>query len=184
VGPRTVSPAASDGAALPALTALAPRTRPATVDRTLARRQLAYELRRVALWTLGAIAAAWDSRKLGYGNEGKHPYELEVGAILGMNRGFAGDYLAAAREQLADHEQAIAADARWRALDTPVGALIGELGLDPLAVDMVLVIAAAALWGESARLYGILANDAGRAIVDVRSPTGVDSTASPSARRT
>jgi hypothetical protein len=164
--PRTTSPAAFDGATIPALTALGPRARPIELDRGLARAQLAVELRSVALWTLGAIAAAWDSRKLGYGNEGKHPYELEVGAILGMNHGFAGDYLAAAHEQLADHEQAIAAGARWRALDTPVGALIGELGLEPLAVDIVLVIAAAALWGESARLYGILANDAGRAIVD------------------
>jgi hypothetical protein len=132
----------------------------------VARDQLDRELRTVALWTLGAIAAAWDSRKLGYGNEGTHPYELEVGAILGMNRGFAGDYLAGARDQLAAHERAIAGDARWRALDTPIGALTGELGLDPLAVDVILVIAAAALWGEIARLYGILANDAGRATVD------------------
>jgi hypothetical protein len=164
--PQAASPAASGSAALPALTALVPRARPIEIDHSLARAQLAVELHGVALWTLGAIAAAWDSRKLGYGNEGKHPYELEVGAILGMNHGFASDYLAAAREQLADHEQAIATDARWRAPNTPVGALIGELGLEPLAVDIVLVIAAAALWGESARLYGILANDAGRAIVD------------------
>ncbi|HEX7843371.1 MAG TPA: ATP-binding protein [Kofleriaceae bacterium] len=150
----------------PSLIALDPRSRPAETDRSEARRQLDSELRRVALWTLGAIAAAWDSRKLGYGNEGKHPYELEVGAILGMNRGFAGDYLAAAKAQLAEHEHAIAGDVRWRALDTPVGAMTGELALDPLAVDIVLVIAAAALWGEIARLYGILANDAGRATVD------------------
>jgi hypothetical protein len=152
--------------ACPALTALAPRARPGAIDRAEARRQLEAELRTVALWTLGAIAAAWDSRKLGYGNEGKHPYELEVGAILGMNRGFAGEYLDAAREQLAEHEQALAADPRWRAHDTPVGALIAELGLDSIAVDIVLVVAAAALWGEIARLYGILANDSGRAIVD------------------
>jgi len=150
----------------PALTALDPRSRPTEIDRALARHQLGRELRRVALWTLWAIAAAWDSRKLGYGNEGKHPYELEVGAILGMNQGFAGDYLAAAREQLAEHEHAIAGDVRWRAIETPIGAMTGELGLDPLAVDIVLVIAAAALWGEIARLYGILANDTGRATVD------------------
>jgi hypothetical protein len=150
----------------PSLTALGPRARPSEIDRAEARRQLASELRTVALWTLGAIAAAWDSRKLGYGNEGKHPYELEVGAILGMNRGFAGEYLTAAGEQLAEHERALAADPRWRALETPVGALIAELALDPIAVDIVLVIAAAALWGEIARLFGILANDTGRAIVD------------------
>ncbi len=150
----------------PPLTALDPRPRPTEIDRALAHHQLGRELRKVALWTLGAIAAAWDSRKLGYGNEGKHPYELEVGAILGMNQGFAGDYLAAAREQLAEHEDAIAGDVRWRAVETPIGAMTSELGLDPLAVDIVLVIAAAALWGEIARLYGIVANDAGRATVD------------------
>jgi len=148
------------------LTALDPRVRRAAIGCLEARSQLDRELRRVALWTLGAIASAWDSRKLGYGNEGKHPYELEVGAILGMNRGFAGDYLAAAREQLAAHELAIAGDPQWRAIETPVGALIDELGLDPLSLDLVLVIAAASLWGEVARLYGILANDAGRATVD------------------
>jgi ATPase family associated with various cellular activities (AAA) len=150
----------------PALTALDPRTRPTELDRIEARDQLEHELRTVALWTLGAIAAAWDSRRLGYGNEGRHPYELEVGAILGMNRGFAADYLAVARAQLAEHEAAIAGNARWRGLDTPVGALQHELGLDALALDVVVVIAAAALWGEIARLYGIVANDPGRATVD------------------
>jgi hypothetical protein len=150
----------------PALAALDPRARPIAIDCSEARAQLERELRSVALWALGAIAAAWDSRRLGYGNEGKHPYELEVGAILGMNRGFAADYLAAAREQLVEHERAIAGDARWRALDTPIGALQHELGLDALATEIVLVIAAAALRGEIARLYGILANDPGRATVD------------------
>jgi len=150
----------------PALSALAPRIRPIEIDIVEARHQLGRELRTVALWTLGAIAAAWDSRKLGYGNEGKHPCELEVGAILGMNRGLAGDYLIAAHEQIAEHEHAIAIDLCWRSLDTPVGAMTHELGLDPLAVDIALMIAAGALSGEIARLYGILANDAGRAIVD------------------
>jgi len=150
----------------PALSALAPRISPIEIDIIEARHQLGRELRTVALWTLGAIAAAWDSRKLGYGNEGKHPCELEVGAILGMNRGLAGGYLIAAHEQIADHEHAIAIDLRWRSLDTPVGAMTHELGLDPLAVDIVLMIAAGTLSGEIARLYGILANDAGRAIVD------------------
>jgi ATPase family associated with various cellular activities (AAA) len=148
------------------LEALEPRRRPPATDRARARHQLDRELRGVALWALGAIAAAWDSRKLGYGNEGRHPYELEVGAILGVNRGFATDYLAGARDHLADHERAVASDPAWRAADTPLGAMIHELGLAPLAVDIVLVIAAAALRGEIARLYGILANDTGRAIVD------------------
>jgi len=148
------------------LVALDPRARPAAIDRGEARGQLDLERRTVALWALAAIAAAWDSRKLGYGNEGKHPYELEVGAILGMNRGFAADYVEAAREQLAAHEQQIAEHRHWRGRETPIGALIEELALDALAVDILLVVAAAALWGEIARLYGILANDSARPAVD------------------
>jgi len=148
------------------LSALDPRVRPIAIAPSSARAQLDRELRTVSLWALEAIAAAWDTRKLGYGNEGKHPYEHEVGAILGMNRGFAAEYRVAAREQLLEHEIALASDPTWRAVSTPVGALIDELGLDPLALDLLLVVAAAALWGDVARLYGILANDGGRATVD------------------
>ncbi len=150
----------------PALDALAPRVRPPAIDRDEARSQLARELRSVSLWTLGAISSAWDTRRLGYGNEGKHPFELEVGAILGLNSGFAGDYVEAARDRNAEHEQVLETDPRWRALDTPVGALASEFGLGDRAVEILIVIAAASLRGEIARLYGILGNDAGRAAVD------------------
>ncbi|HEV7557599.1 MAG TPA: ATP-binding protein, partial [Kofleriaceae bacterium] len=44
--------------------------------------------------------------------------------------------------------------------------LMRELGLDDRAIDVMLVIASASLRGEIARLYGILANDAGRPLVD------------------
>jgi AAA+ superfamily predicted ATPase len=169
-GDAAGSPATA--AALPAplvcarLTALDPRVRPIAIAPGEARAQLDRELRTISLWALEAIAAAWDTRKLGYGNEGKHPYEHEVGAILGMNRGFAAEYRVTAREQVVEHALALASDPTWRAVSTPVGALIDELGLDPLALDLLLVVAAAALWGDVARLYGILANDAGRATVD------------------
>jgi hypothetical protein len=148
------------------LLALRPRARPTPVERADALAQLDRELRGVALRTLAAIAEAWDTRRLGYGNESKHPFELEVAAILGMNRGFATDHVAAAAEHLAEHERAIAADPTWRASGTPVGDLIAELGLGPRAADIVLVVAASALWGEVARLYGILSNDPGRPLVD------------------
>ncbi|HEV7554597.1 MAG TPA: hypothetical protein VGO00_04020, partial [Kofleriaceae bacterium] len=148
------------------LTSLDPRVRPGAIDVGEARRQLDRELRTVSLWSLGAIACAWDSRKLGYGNEGKHPYELEVGAILGMNRGFAEDYIAAAHVELGELEQAISVDARWRSAETPVGSLVHELALDPLELDIMLVVAAPALAGGIARLYGILANDVARSGAD------------------
>jgi hypothetical protein len=150
----------------PVLEALAPRTRPPANDREEARRQLAGELRSVSLWVLEAIAAAWDTRRLGYGNEGRHPYELEVGAILGLNAGFAADHVQAARDRSAEHARALASDPRWRASGTPIGALRDELGLGERALDVLMVIAAASLRGEIARLYGILANDASRPMVD------------------
>jgi AAA+ superfamily predicted ATPase len=150
----------------PPLLALAPRTRPASVDRPSLLSQLDRELNRIALWTLHSIANAWDTRRIGYGNEGKHPYELEVAAILGLNRGHAQDYIAAARERIAELEAVIAADPGFRATDTPIGALIREHDLSARQVDILLVVAAGSLWGEIARLYGVLANDATRPAVD------------------
>ena len=151
---------------VPVLHALEPRAPIGEPDRAEARRQLDLELRRVELCTLAAIADAWNTRRLGYGNEGKHPFELEVAALLGLNDGFAAEHVAAARDLLADHERTLAADPAWRAADSPVGVLRAELGLDDRALDVLIVIAAAALRGETARLYGILSNDPHRAIVD------------------
>jgi ATPase family associated with various cellular activities (AAA) len=148
------------------LLALQPRVRLAAIDRAIARRSLDRELRGISLHALCAIATAWDTRRLGYGNEGRHPYELEVSAILGLGRGFATDHVAAAREELAIHEREVAADPDARSLATPIGALIAELSLAPRAADILLVVAAASLHGEIARLYGILANDSARPIVD------------------
>ncbi|HUJ58787.1 MAG TPA: hypothetical protein VLX92_09850, partial [Kofleriaceae bacterium] len=150
----------------PTLYALEPKQPAPVVAQADALAQLEHELKSVALWTLRAIAGAWDSRRVGYGNEGQHPFELEVAAILGFNRGHATDYVEAARDRLAEHEAGLANDPLWRAPGTPVGALIAELGLSHRAADVMMVIAAAALWGETARLYGILANDPGRPHVD------------------
>jgi hypothetical protein len=118
------------------------------------------------LWTLRAISGAWDTRRLGYGNEGHHPYEHEVAALVGKNAGFAPDYLAAAGDALAEHEAALVADPQHRAFSTPIAELIDECGLSPTAIDVLLVIAAPSLHGDVARLYGILGNDPGRAMVD------------------
>jgi hypothetical protein len=149
---------------IPVLHALEPRVRPPALDRTHARRALDSELRGISLLALRAIASAWNTRSLGYGNEGRHPYELEVSALVGLGGGFAVDHVAAAAAELAAHERSLDADRRGPA--TPIGALVAELGLSERAIDIVLVIAAASLQGEIARLFGILSNDAGRPIVD------------------
>src|SRR6185503_20252107 len=44
--------------------------------------------------------------------------------------------------------------------------LASELGLGRLATDILLVVAAPALWGEIARAYGIVAGDPDRPLCD------------------
>ena len=94
-GPSLISIGIAAPAALvvPPLHALAPREVPPAIDRDRARQQLDQELASVALWTLRAIAVGWDTRRIGYGNEGRHPFELEVAAILGLTAGHATDHL-------------------------------------------------------------------------------------------
>ena len=116
----------------------------------------------MSAWVLLALAQAWDTRRIGYGNEGKHPFELEAAALLGMCSGFAAEHLASARERLALHELEIAELQDWRGPTTPIGQLVVEFGLSVIAVDILLVIAAAGVRGEIARVYGILANDTQR----------------------
>ncbi|MBL9020396.1 MAG: ATP-binding protein [Myxococcales bacterium] len=145
---------------------LQPRAWRARASRCEALAELDRELRCVTLWTLGAIARAWDTRRLGYGNEGAHPYEHEVAALVGMNGGFARDYVESAADALADHERALSACASYRSAAMPLGELADEFGLSADALEILLVVAAPAISGEVARLYGILANDAARAPVD------------------
>jgi hypothetical protein len=146
------------------LRSLAPRDASVHVERAAAIAMLDHEIRGVLLWTLRAIAQAWDTRRLGYGNEGQHPFEHEVAALLGMNEGFAPLYCDAAESHLAAHASASVTDSRGPT--TALGTLASELGLSALALDILLVIAAPAVWSEAARLYGILANDASRPLVD------------------
>jgi hypothetical protein len=146
--------------------ALDPRPIRTRLPREAALVELDRELRTVTLWALRAIAGAWDTRRLGYGNEGHHPYEHEVAALVGRNAGFAPDYLAAARDALAEHEALLAADPQHRGPSTPIAELADEFGLSSTAIDVLLVIAAPSVHGDVARLYGILGNDPGRALVD------------------
>jgi hypothetical protein len=176
--PRVTSAPARDlGAAAPpahrpldaplvVVDALEPRSPRPRLLRAEALAELDRAIRSVMLWTLRAIAQAWDTRRLAYGDEGRHPYEHEVAALVGDNAGFATDYVAAARDKLAEHEAALAADPRHRGEATPVAELAREFGLSAVAIDVLLVIAAPTLDGDVARLYGILDNDPGRSMVD------------------
>ncbi len=149
-----------------ALHALAPRAATSPTPRERARAALDVELRLVAAWTYAAIARDWDSRRLGYANDSAHPHEHEVAAILGKNGGFATDFVAAATDEIHAEQALAASDPDRRGPGSALGALAAELGLSPIAIDILLVAAAPAVWGDLARLYGILANDAGRPLVD------------------
>jgi hypothetical protein len=150
------------------VTCLVPRAERVVASRGEALRELDRELSTVMLRTLRAIAHAWDTRRIGYGNEGMHPYEHEVAALVGMNRGFATEHVAAAEQALADHERELAADPLHRSATMPTAELAAELGLSPASLEILLVVAAPALHGDVARLYGVLANDPHRALVDQR----------------
>jgi AAA+ superfamily predicted ATPase len=131
-----------------------------------ARKLLDEELKTVGLRALVAIAKGWDTRRLGFANESAHPYEQEVAAILGMNEGHARAQLAAATERLMLHEHLIAQDKERRGARTPLGRLAADFELSPLAIDILSVAAAPSLWGEAARLYGVIANEPTRPLVD------------------
>jgi hypothetical protein len=159
---------------VPPLLALAPLPAPpAAIDPALAQRELLAELRGVELATLEAIATAWDTRRIAYGNEGRHPFEHEVAALLGLTQGFAPDQLAAARALATAYTGARAEHSETRGPGTPIHTLAAELELSPRAIDILLVVASSALRGELARLFTILANDTSRAGVDEHLVTAI-----------
>src|SRR5262249_34618550 len=87
--------------------------------------------------------------------------------MVGALRGLAVDEVAEAAHRVATAEAALAELAGSLARrQPPLERLAGELALSPLAREILLVIAAPALWGEVARLYGILADDEHRPLCD------------------
>lgn len=141
--------------------------KPAKVTRHEAARLLAGELRWVRLRALLAVARGWDTGRIAYANESRHPQEAEVMAILGLNSaGNAREHVQAAESELAEQEQAMADNASVGSEATPLGALVSEFRLSALATKILLVVAAPAIQGELARLYAILAGDPARARVD------------------
>jgi len=123
----------------------------------------------VAARTAVVIADAWNSGRLSQTNATKRPHELEVEALLGGSGGFAPDKLVAAKQRLAQREEEAAkrAEASGAAgIRLPFPTLLRELGLSPVAAQVLLVVAAPMIRGEIARLYGVLSNDPARPIVD------------------
>ena len=153
--------------ALGALAALSPR--PHVVHQSpIQAASLLERYRELVASVLGrAIALGWDSSRIAFPNENHLPFHAEVRGILGRAAGRAV-------EDVTDSEhRVLAATAAAREAEAlaapelpPLTALATEFGLSPLARLLLLLIAGPTLWGELARLYGILGNDDQRPLVD------------------
>jgi ATPase family associated with various cellular activities (AAA) len=130
-------------------------------------RSVEAELQLVGARAHVAIADAWDIGRIVKPDQTRPPFVDEVAGLLRIVSGRAVDELERANARL-DATRAMADEAR-RGRDgrlTPLDVLARDFGLSPLAVEILVVISAPRLRGELARLYGILANDPSRALVD------------------
>jgi hypothetical protein len=116
-----------------------------------------------------AIADAWNSGRLSSRDATHRPHEHEVAALVGGIGNFAADKLAetvreveAKQHQASARAQASAA----RGIHLPFPEIAREVGLSPVAAQVLLLVSAPSLRGEIARLYGVLGNDPLRPIVD------------------
>ncbi len=114
-----------------------------------------------------AIAQGWDQGRIAFPNASALPFRSEVEGVVGTLRGLATEDVAehARRAEVAAAD-AVTAEASIVPRLSPLDALVEELGLSPVARAILLAVAAPALWGELARLYGVLANDEARALCD------------------
>ncbi|MDQ3339217.1 MAG: ATP-binding protein [Myxococcota bacterium] len=114
-----------------------------------------------------AIADGWDTGRISRPDPMRPPFADEVAGLLNLARGRATPDLSAAVNRLRATEDMIAASERSRAGRlTPLDVLARDFSLTPVAVEILFAIVAPRLRGELARLYGILANDPGRPLVD------------------
>jgi hypothetical protein len=130
-------------------------------------RSVELELQLVGARAYVAIADAWDVGRIVEPDKTKPPFVDEVAGLLRIVSGRAVNQLERANAQL-DAMRAIADQARLERGGrlTPLDVLARDFALSPVAIDLLLVILAPRLRGELARLYGILAHDPGRALVD------------------
>jgi hypothetical protein len=114
-----------------------------------------------------AIATAWDEGRIVTAAPDRPPFAEELGGLLRITRGLRATELADAFNRLRDVDRQVdeaqeAREGRASALE----ALARDFGLSPLASILLFAIAAPRLRAELARVYGILANDPGRPLVD------------------
>ena len=167
VGPPVAPDPFASTARLGSLEVLAPRPlqEPATLEETrlvlAAQRELALSMAALA------IARGWDEGRIAFPNASALPFRSEVEGVVGTLRGLATEDVAeAARRAEVATADADAAETSIAPHLSPLAALVDEVGLSPIARDILLVVAAPVVWGELARLYGVLSNDEARALCD------------------
>ncbi len=150
-----------------AMAALAPRSRPARCTPEQYEALLDHYRRFAATTALRAIAQDWDSGRLAFSTHDRPPFEAEVLGIVGRRAGLAAERVAEANEALEEATTALhAARLAMAGRMSPLDVVCAEHGVDRIGEIVLLFVAAPALWGELARLYGILSNDSGRATCD------------------
>ena len=128
---------------------------------------LEHHRRAVVAGAFHAIARDWDSGRLAFSTQDRPPLEAEVLGIAGRRSGLAAARLSEAKlayNQAAEELQAARVELGDRM--SPLDVLCTEHGIDRLGELVLLHVAAPGLWGELARLYGILANDNTRGTCD------------------
>ena len=150
-----------------AIAPLAPRTAPNQCSPAEYLTLLDQYRRFAAASALRAIADDWDSGRLAFSTHDRPPFEAEVLGIVGRRTGLAQARVLEATESL---DEATAALQRARAALSgrlsPIAVVCAEHSVSTSGELVLLFIAAPALWGELARLYGILSNDSGRGTCD------------------
>ena len=114
-----------------------------------------------------AIADGWDTGRISRPDPMRPPFADEVAGLLKLARGHAQSELSSAISRMRATEDMIARSEHNRAGRlTPLDVLARDFTLTPVAVEILFAIVAPRLGGELARIYGILANDPGRPLVD------------------
>jgi hypothetical protein len=114
-----------------------------------------------------AIAHAWDAGRISRQDPLRPPFADEVAGLLGIGAGRASEDVGAAESMLRATQDLVATAIQQRGSRlVPLDVLARSFQLSDTAVAILLTIVAPHLRGELARLYGILANDPGRPLVD------------------
>ncbi|CAN5790231.1 hypothetical protein BH11MYX3_BH11MYX3_08040 [soil metagenome] len=140
-----------------------------TPSATLDERAQALELHLRLIGALAnvAVATAWDEGRIVTAAPDKPPFSEELGGLLRITRGLRTVELTDAYDRLRDVDQQVdLAHSARQGRASPLEALTRDFGLSSLASLLLFAIAAPRLRGELARVYGILANDPGRPLVD------------------